>query len=408
MIFKPGAVGLRSASISISDTSADSPQQIGLSGTGHTRGSAASGSDLQSTFARGQTQVAPNPSGPDKVGTRTMDLVDSTRTDPYLANGVKREVLVRLWYPASLSQDCQPAQYTSLQVWNYFSKLVGVSLPEVTTNSCLNAPVADGAHPVVVFTPGYTGTFTDYTYLFEDLASRGYVVASVDHTNEATAMEFPDGRLVMSVLGSHLANTWRGDAQTLSFATTVRLAELKFVADELGRLNSQADSPLAGKLDISRVAIAGHSMGGATAFLSILQEPRFRAGIVIDGFLPSALLKPTQTPVLIMAAGREKWSSDECSLWGDLQGPRLAVNLIGAEHVAPSDEVWLTTDLIKTGDMGPERMMAAVRDYIAAFLDANLRGQPSNSLLTGPSTEYPGVTVTMQNEPLSGCPNNPQ
>jgi dienelactone hydrolase len=403
--FRPIAKGLRSASISISDTSPDSPQQISLSGTGHTLGGKLSASALPTTLRQEQTQAAPIPVGPDKVGTRIMDLVDSSRNDPFSANGVKRELLVRFWYPASLNQGCQPAQYTSPKVWNYFSKLVGAPLPGVTTNSCLTAPVADGAHPVVVFTPGYTGTFTDYTYLFEDLASRGYVVASVDHTSEATAVEFPDGRLVTSVLGSHLANTWRGDAQTLSFATTVRLEDLRFVADELGRLNVQADGPLAGKLDTSRVAIAGHSMGGATAFLKVLQEPRYRAGIIMDGFLPNALLKPTETPVLILAAGREKWSSDECTLWSDLQGPRLAVNLIGAEHVAPSDEVWLTSDVIQTGDMGPQRMMAAVRDYIGAFLDANLRGQPSNSLLTGPSTEYPGVTVTTQNEPLGGCPD---
>jgi len=47
----------------------------------------------------------------------------------------------------------------------------GVPLPEVKTNSCEDAIVASGAHPVVVFTPGYTGTFTDYTFLFEDLAA---------------------------------------------------------------------------------------------------------------------------------------------------------------------------------------------------------------------------------------------
>jgi dienelactone hydrolase len=408
VIFKPVALNLRSASISMSDTSADSPQQIGLSGTGWTRGKLVSGSALPSTLALEQTQVAPIPGGPDKVGTRILDLVDSSRNDPFSANGVKRELLVRFWYPASLNQGCQPALYTSLKVWNHFSKLVGAPLPDVMTNSCLNVHVTEGAHPVVVFTPRYTATFTDYTYLFEDLASRGYIVASVNHTHEATAVEFPDGRLVTSVLGSHLANTWEGDARTLSFATSVRLEDMRFVADELERLNVQADSPLAGTLDTSRVAIAGHSMGGATAFLKVLQEPRFRAGIIIDGFLPNALLKPTQTPVLILAAGREKWSSDECSLWSDLQCPRLAVNLIGAEHVAPSDEVWLTTDVIKTGDMGPEKMIAAVRDYIAAFLDANLRNQSSNSLLMGQSTEYPGVTVTMQNEPLSGCPNKRQ
>ena len=124
-----------------------------------------------------------------------MDLVDSTRDDPFLANGTKRELLVRFWYPASLTQGCEPADYTSPTVWSYFSKLLEFPLPEVRTNSCLDAPITDGAHPVVVFTHGYTGTFTDYTFIFEDLASRGYVVASVDHTYEATAVEFPDGRL---------------------------------------------------------------------------------------------------------------------------------------------------------------------------------------------------------------------
>jgi len=54
-------------------------------------------------------------------------------------------------------------------------------LPEVRTNSCLDGPISEGRQPVVVFVPVYTGTFTD-TFLFEDLASRGYVVAAVDHT----------------------------------------------------------------------------------------------------------------------------------------------------------------------------------------------------------------------------------
>lgn len=408
VIFKPALRGLRTANISISDNSADSPQQISLSGTGYTNSKGAGGFAVQSTLAQEQTAAAPIPSGPEKVGTRVMDLVDSTRDDPYLANGMKRELLVRFWYPASLNQDCQPAQYAAPKVWSYFSKLVGVPLPEVTTHSCWNAPVVQGAHPVVVFTPGYTATFTDYTFIFEDLASRGYVVASVDHTYEATAVEFPDGRFAESVLGSHLGATWRGDNETLSFATSVRLDDLRFVVDELERLNAQTGSPFAGGLDMSRVALAGHSMGGATAFLSVEEEPRFKAGIIIDGFVPSALIKTTHTPVLILAAGREKWSSDECRLWNDLAGPRLAVNLTGTEHVTPSDAVWLAKGAIKTGEMGSEETIAAIRDYIAAFLDANLRGQPSDPLLTGPSSEYPDAAVTIQNDVLGGCSMNPQ
>ena len=401
--FHPTATGLRSADISIADSSTDSPQQVSLTGTGTTRGPLNAVAML-STLAQEGTAAAPLPEGPDKVGTRIVDLVDSTRYEPYLSNGSKRELVVRFWYPASLNQECQPAQYTSPKVWNYFSTLAGVPLPKVTTNSCMNAPVAEGLHAVVVFTHGFTGTFTDYTFLFEDLASRGYVVASVNHTHEATASEFPDGRFAKSVLGSHLADSWRGDDQALTFATSVRLDDLRFVVNELQRLNMQADSPFASRLDMSRVAVAGHSLGGAAAFLSVEEEPRFRAGIIIDGFVPGALIRTTRTPVLILAAGREKWSSDECRLWGNLRGPRLAVNLEGAEHETPSDAVWLLKGAIRTGEMGPDKTIAAVRNYVAAFLDANLAGRPMDPGLTTPSSKYPDIAVITQDQSVCRQP----
>jgi dienelactone hydrolase len=310
---------------------------------------------------------------------------------------------VRFWYPASLAQGCVPAEYTAPAVWSYFSQVAKIPLPKVSTNSCMDAPITEGLHPVVVFTPGYTGTFTDYTFLAEDLASRGYVVASVDHTYEATAVQFPDGRLVKSVLGSHLAeSTWRRDEQALSFAVSVRLSDLKFMVDELERLNTNAGSQFAGKLDMTRIAVAGHSLGGRTALLSVEQEKRFRAGITIDGDVSDGSVRVTNTPVLILAMGHDRWSDNECGLWSDLHGPRLAVNFQGAEHVAPSDAVWLAEGAIKTGSMGPEKSIKALRNYIAAFLDANLRDRPMDLLLTGPSSEYPDAEVTTQKQLLCG------
>jgi pimeloyl-ACP methyl ester carboxylesterase len=215
-------------------------------------------------------------------------------------------------------------------------------------------------------------------------------------------VEFPDGRLVRSVFGSHLAaDTLRSDEQAFSFAASVRLDDLKFALNELERLNAESASPFAGKLDTSRIAVAGHSLGGFVAYLSLLQEPRFRAGILIDGSAEDAIVGDTATPVLILAAGREQWSDHEYRLWDRLRGPRTAVNLRGAEHLTPTDEVWLAKGAVKTGTMGPEKTIAAIRDYIAAFLDANLRGRPVNRLLTGPSAAYPDAAVTTQKQSLS-------
>ena len=400
--FEPGNAGSRSAEVSVSDTSKDSPQPVNLLGTGFT--SAAVIDSADSALTGTTVTAAPSPTGPYSVGTRVLALTDSMRNDPYLANGIKRELAVRLWYPAPLTQDCKPAEYTSPAVWNRFSQLAGTPLPHVTTNSCLNASMTDGMHPVVVFTPGYTGTFTDYTFLFEDLASRGYVVASVAHTYETTAVELPDRGLVQGLLGSHLDGSWRADEQIFSFATSVRLQDLTFVLNELQQLNRDAANPLGSKLDLSHVALAGHSMGGSTAILAIGEEPRFKAAVVIDGVLAHSLNNNTETPVFMLTAGHEQWSDTERRVWEQLQGPRLIVNLKGAEHVTPSDEVWLAKDAIRTGTMGPEKTIAALREYIAAFLDANLLGKPADPILTGLSSEYPDAQVITQNEPLRRKP----
>jgi predicted dienelactone hydrolase len=190
--FNSQSLGTFNGAVSVSDNGGGSPQQVALSGTKTSHGMSLAALSALSTT---QTAAVPSPTGPSSVGTRVVQMVDPLRDDPFLGNGTKRELLVRFWYPASITEGCDPAAYTSPAVWSYFSELAGFPLPDVRTNSCLDAPISTGPHPVVVFTHGYTGTFTDYTFLFEDLASRGYVVAAVDHTYEATAVEFLDGRL---------------------------------------------------------------------------------------------------------------------------------------------------------------------------------------------------------------------
>jgi hypothetical protein len=101
-------------------------------------------------------------------------------------------------------------------------------------------------------------------------------------------------------------------------------------------------------------------------------------------------------------AERKEWTASECSLWRNLQGPRLAVSLQGTEHVALSDWIWLAKDAVQTGPMGPQKTMSAVRDYVATFLDRTLRGEPADPLLSGGSPNYPDAKVTLQDQALCG------
>jgi predicted dienelactone hydrolase len=397
--FTPGAIGTFTGTLAINDSSPDSPQVVPLSG----QGVAIFGASVPAAIAAEQAVAAPAPTGPNRVGTRTAHFVDSTREDPFAGNGTKRELMVRFWYPTGTS-DCKPADYTTPAVWSYFSQLMGVPLPEVKTNSCEDAIVANGAHPVVVFTPGYTGTFTDYTFLFEDLASRGYLVAALNHTNEATVTEFPDGRMVESIFGSHLGMRLRTDEEAYTSSVIARLGDLKSVLKELDRLNGTPKGAFAGRLDMSRVALAGHSLGGLTALLGVEREIRFRAGISIDAASPERAAKVTKTPILLVMTGTGQWSVEECTLWSNLRGPRLALKLPDVEHLAPSDAIWLARGAIKTGKMSPEKMMDILRNYIATFLDAHLRGQPSDALLSGQSPDFADVVATTQTQVPCGKP----
>jgi predicted dienelactone hydrolase len=381
-------VGTFTAILTIDDASSDSPQQMHLTGSVHYGASAA----MLDALVRKSLVRTPPPGGSNDVGTRDVYLLDTRRADPYVANSAMRELRVRFWYPAAEGTSCVRAAYLSPQVRSYVSTLLGVTFPEVSTHSCRDAPMSSGPHPVVVLTHGFTGTSTDYTFIAEDLASRGYVVASVDHTHEATAVEFPDGRVEKSVLGSHLTNDWHSDAGTLGFAVAVRLADLRFVLDELERLNARRDSHFAGRLDLSRIALAGHSLGGLTTLRALESEPRFKAGIVLDGVMPPHFAKPIEQPVLSMVAGRERWNEDDCRLWDALQGPRLAVNFPGAEHIALSDAVWLLDGAVHTGTANTAQAVTAIREYVAGFLDGTLRERGPGSWSTS-SAHYPGAVV---------------
>ena len=405
--FAPVTSGTFNTTLSIADNDVASPQQVPLAGRGCAGVRCFLGAAIQQALVTDRVVVVPAPTGSNRVGTRTMALVDAHRADPYLGNGQPRELLARFWYPTDLVRSCTPAAYASSGVWNYMAQLIHVNPPQVKTNSCQDAPIAAGNHPVVVFTHGYTGNFTDYTFLFEDLASRGYVVASVAHTYESTAVEFPDGRLLKSLMGSHLEKKLQLDEPSTTLAVAVRLSDLKFVVNELGRLNEPRQSPFAGALDLSRVALAGHSLGGMTALLGAELDPRFRAAVSLDGVTPGSWFHATEKPIMMLVAGRD-WDDDMCHVWTRLHGPRFSLNFKDSEHLTPSDAIWLTEGAVKTSG-GMDKTVAAVRNYVAAFLDVNMNVKPTagDDLLAGPSSDYPDVELTTETQnPCAGAQKN--
>lgn len=359
------------------------------------------------------TLSLPEPTGPCPVGTASSWLTDASRPDPWAAGVSARELMVSLWYPA-VPSDGPRARYmtpaeSELQLTS--RGITGVppdALSTVRTNAAVDAAPAGRQRslPLVVLSPGFTNSRSALTALAEDLASHGYVAAGIDHTYESFATAFPDGRVTAC-----LARDAPQRDQT-EHAVAGRAADVSFV---LGELTSGRPAwPGAALIDLSRVGMAGHSMGGAAAIATMLAESRISAGIDMDGatcaLIPDdGLSRPflflgkrsSYTPAsggAVMPGTREwkllrgavtTWERD----WELLTGWKRWLLVAGAVHASFTDLALLADQAgidIGAGLSGA-RSLDITRAYVRAFFGQHLRGEPQ-PLLDGPSPRYPEVT----------------
>lgn len=372
----------------------------------------------------------PEPTGRYAVGNTKIHLVDPDRTDPWL-EGEPRELMVSVWYPAEDVADRPLAPYMKPEAAAHFERStlgsIGlkpeeVDLKGVRTHAFSGAPVdvSQGRRPVVLYSPGGGLPRTVGTVLVEDLASRGYVVVTIDHTYEASEVEFTGGRLETASLP---------EEASLKKMISVRVSDVRFVLDRLEgiRDGSNPDAErrslpngLAQSLDLSKVGMFGHSAGGFTAAEAMLNDRRVDAGVNLDGSLiyssdagtyGEVTERGLDRPFMLMGAGKSgpddkphthRAAPDWKAFWDNSTGWKLDLHVPEGEHftftdyqaiVPQLDEIlgvpeWLVVGMIGTVD--PERIIASQRAYIAAFFDQHLRSE-HQELLEGPSPDNPDV-----------------
>lgn len=236
----------------------------------------------------------PAPTGMNQVGRVSFYWIDETRPETFTADPADhRELMIHVWYPAEAPSGAKPAPYCI----GYETFKAGLSNMErqvcetLATHSYANAKPAasQSLYPVLLFSIGNEMAASLYTLLFEELASHGYVVAAIDHPFEAKAVAYPNGRVATYQEGK------RPQANSPAFAqefersyrlrTDIRAADASFVLTQLEKLN--ASEQFKGRLDLNRVGIFGHSIGGVAAAQACLLDQRFKAGLNLDGLLRS-------------------------------------------------------------------------------------------------------------------------
>ncbi|WP_221455455.1 alpha/beta hydrolase family protein [Saccharothrix tamanrassetensis] len=325
----------------------------------------------------------PPPTGPHPVGITSLHLTDESRQDPWVPEAGARELMVSLWYPAK-SRGERRASYMTPKESELLLEGHGItgvppdSFSKTRTNAYTDVRPTGGRHPLVVLSPGYTWYRSSFGALAEELASRGYVVAGIDHTYENFATTFPDGRVTTCATC---------DLQVEDFgrlAVESRARDVSFVLDELiGRRGTL--------IDPARIAMAGMSLGGASVGETMLTDPRVRAGANLDG----TMFKPLPESGLSRPFLFFTQDADDATLnrdWQRLTGWKRWFKVTGAVHPSFADYDLLTQQMGL--DFGSElagtRSVEIVRAYVAAFFDRHLRSRPQ-PLLERPSTQYPEV-----------------
>jgi dienelactone hydrolase len=366
----------------------------------------------------------PAPTGPFAVGRTTYVWSDHARPDllaPQL--GTKRELVAWIWYPAAPPQpsqtfdDYMPAPLRTAMEGGGLLTLLTRDLSRVHAHSIRDAEVSPQQHsyPVVLMRTGGAALTIDYTSLAEDLASHGYVVVGFDAPYRSWVVVLPDGRVIaraprnnMDLVGGPQADQL---ANKLVRAWT---ADTGFALDQLERLNkSDPSGSFLGRLDMQRVGVFGHSLGGATALLFCHDDSRCKAGIDVDGApLGSVIAEGVTQPFMFLLSDHSGESVDAenpesirqaganiRSIYDRLPSDRrLEIVVQGANHYMFSDGAMLKSPLIMRAmrmlgivRLDGRRQVAVTAHCISTFFDVYLKGAAAGELKS--LSEFPEIEI---------------
>lgn len=309
------------------------------------------------------------PTGPFPVGTVDRVLVDPKRTNAYRYSPPTNAFMVTLWYPADSPPgalpfpmwDGQLASDPGVYAYGGLDRQWATIVPRLVGHRTAGAPFVRGSgkYPVILSSHGLPGSRKFSSQILEELASNGYVIVNMDHT-DCWATEFPDGR--------YLPGNHSGDVSG-------RLKDMKFLFDYLSDLN-RADPLLAGRLDLERIGLLGGSYSGMLVE-TCRTDSRAQCVALWDATNVKLNSAGLQKPFLVALGQSNSFYSEDKWLFDKAVTNAVLLQIRGADHFTATDIAW--TAEIPWG-RGPA---LALNACFVWFFDTYLKGQtlpfPANS-----------------------------
>jgi predicted dienelactone hydrolase len=354
-----------------------------------------------------RTVTLPQPSGPYAVG-RLTGLVEERHERQLLSPNPNdpRQAFVWVWYPADASSaakrcDYLPADWRGVlnETRGPFNRyILSVDLAHMKDQSLCGVGISprQQRYPLILLRAGSSALISQYTVLAENLASHGYIVLGFDAPYRSEVVVFPSGGFVKR-LASNDAESLSGEKQ-LALARKLVAA---WAADASWVLDKVTGTPIFANLrdhiDSQKIAIVGHSLGGATALQFCHDDPRCRAGVDIDGVVLGDVAKQgMDKPFLILLGGHAGENAEDVRrTLADFQvlydhlpaNTRLLATIGGANHFNFSDIGFLKSQGIQqvlqflgVMKMDVSRQSELTSSYVRTFLDVHLKGAPAAEL----------------------------
>ncbi|XP_064028524.1 platelet-activating factor acetylhydrolase 2, cytoplasmic isoform X2 [Pogoniulus pusillus] len=315
----------------------------------------------------------------------------------------------RLFYP------CLPRAGAQQPLWlprrEYCSGLGSVAqraqrwllpLLSLTLGSC-RVPVSwngpfkpcSRGYPLIIFSHGLGAFRTLYSSVCLELASWGFVVASLEHrdhsacatyfcTAEAGREEWIPYQQVPRGQKEFYFRKQQIHQRAEECVRALRLfQDLSSGRSVPNALQQDFDlSALQGSIDVSKAAAVGHSFGGVTAVLALVKEPSFRCAVALDAWmfpLENSLYPEVPRPVLFI--NTEQFQTPESVAKMKRLSCRNSqtkiITILGSVHQSHTDLIFLTGRLIgrifsARGTLDPYKCLDITSRAALAFLQRHL------------------------------------
>jgi predicted dienelactone hydrolase len=357
--------------------------------------------------------------GPNPVGFRQVEVVDPHRIDFLHSDPASgkvalgdRHLFVTIWYPAASGDPNTVAHYDRHPGAGPGTPYAASAQFPQTGFAIADAAPQKGAAPLVIVSHGFTNWAAYTAQLAEILASRGYVVAAIDHDD---------------IPGKNMG---------LAFADTSsgRSRDQRAVALQLRAWANDSSFPLSGVYDPDKLALVGYSMGGfgvlesagagfdsKGAFFGMMPKATFE-GMLDDQAKPIQGLK-----ALVLLApwggqpGNRAWSAEALATikapalvidgdHDDIAGYKEGVhwiydnlkssdryllvfenarhNIVGADAPASALDSFATIEKWDEPVWRKDRIRAIDAHFIVAFLDRVIRNDASMDGYLNPPTPH--------------------